>query len=89
MKAVRGYVDAINADPDALADAAVRGSASRYVLSGDEDFKGRVEIKFYDNVGKGVACNLESDGVFVFVFVCVVFECGAWLWVEENAASLV
>ncbi len=57
---MRSYVDDINKDPNALAQGQ-RGPCSRYELP-DEDLKGRLEIKFFDNVGKGVACNLESKG---------------------------
>ncbi len=34
---------------------------SRYELP-EEELKGRLELKFFDNVGKGVACNLDSKG---------------------------
>lgn len=50
---MRGYVDEMNADPDSLHQGQ-RGPCSKYELP-DEDFKGRLELKYFDNVGKGVS----------------------------------
>lgn len=60
IRSIQGYVDEINKNPDRLARVH-RGPFSKYELP-DEGLKGRVDIKFFDNVGKGVACNLESKG---------------------------
>jgi acetylornithine deacetylase len=60
MDKVRSYVEEFNANPNALAKGQ-HGPASKYELP-EENMKGRVELKFFDNVGKGVACNLESKG---------------------------
>lgn len=49
---IRSYVDDINADPDAVRDGR-HGPASAYALP-DEGFAGRLELKFFDHVGKGV-----------------------------------
>eukprot|EP00882_Tetradesmus_deserticola_P002404 GHRQ01002563.1.p1 GENE.GHRQ01002563.1~~GHRQ01002563.1.p1 ORF type:complete len:440 (+),score=207.27 GHRQ01002563.1:231-1550(+) len=72
---VRSYVDDINAHPDSLAKGQ-RGPYSRYELP-DEDLKGRLELKIFDNVGKGVACNLESKGfkALVEAFTDVLGDC--------------
>lgn len=72
---IRSYVDDINAQPNALAKGQ-RGPYSKYELP-DEGLKGRVDIKFFDNVGKGVACNLESKGFssLVEAFTEVVGDC--------------
>lgn len=53
MSKIRGYVDDINANPDALARGQ-RGPYSKYELP-DEGLKGKVELKFFENVGKGVS----------------------------------
>lgn len=60
MAKLRSYVDDINADPNALAKGQ-RGPHSKYILP-EEELTGKVELKFYDNVGKGWACNLDSKG---------------------------
>lgn len=60
IKSVEGYVDDINKNPDMLARGQ-RGPHSKYELP-QESLRGKVEIKFFDNVGRGVACNLESPG---------------------------
>ncbi|KAF8063827.1 acetylornithine deacetylase [Scenedesmus sp. PABB004] len=75
MASVRSYVADINAAPDALATGA-RGPASRYALP-DEGLAGRVELKFFDNVGKGVACDLDSKGfkALVAAFTEVTGDC--------------
>lgn len=72
---VRGYVDELNAAPDALARGQ-RGPCSRYELP-DEALKGRLELKFFDNIGKGVACDLESKGfkALVEAFTEVTGDC--------------
>lgn len=53
MSKVRGYVDDMNANPEALVKQDLRGPCSHYELP-DEHLKGRLELKFFDNVGKGV-----------------------------------
>lgn len=68
MSKVRGYVDDINSNLGQLCQGQ-RGPCSRYELP-DEDLKGRLELKFFENVGKGVACNLESKG---FKALCEAF----------------
>jgi hypothetical protein len=60
MSKIRGYVDDINAAPNTLLHGQ-HGPCTSYELP-DENLKGRLEFKFFDNVGKGVACNLESKG---------------------------
>lgn len=60
MGKLRSYVDDINANPNALAKGQ-HGPHSKYELP-DENLKGRLELKFYDNVGKGWAANIESKG---------------------------
>eukprot|EP00879_Flechtneria_rotunda_P015655 GHRR01016377.1.p1 GENE.GHRR01016377.1~~GHRR01016377.1.p1 ORF type:complete len:309 (+),score=85.20 GHRR01016377.1:574-1500(+) len=57
---VRSYVEDINSNPDSLVTGQ-RGPCSRYELP-EEGLKGRLELTFFENVGKGVACNLESKG---------------------------
>eukprot|EP00197_Chlamydomonas_leiostraca_P004747 CAMPEP_0202867528 /NCGR_PEP_ID=MMETSP1391-20130828/9483_1 /ASSEMBLY_ACC=CAM_ASM_000867 /TAXON_ID=1034604 /ORGANISM="Chlamydomonas leiostraca, Strain SAG 11-49" /LENGTH=429 /DNA_ID=CAMNT_0049547581 /DNA_START=14 /DNA_END=1303 /DNA_ORIENTATION=- len=56
--ALEGYVAAINAD---LGSLPVHGPASKYELP-EEEFKGRLELKFFDASAPGVACNLDSEG---------------------------
>jgi hypothetical protein len=63
IAAVRGYVDDINANPDRLARGQ-RGPHSKYELP-EEGLRGRLELKVFDNIGKGVACNLDSPGARV------------------------
>lgn len=58
MKKLQQYVDDINADLPSLAH---RGPHSKYELP-DEGLRGKVTLKFFDMVGKGVACNLDSPG---------------------------
>eukprot|EP00878_Enallax_costatus_P035294 GHUV01039313.1.p1 GENE.GHUV01039313.1~~GHUV01039313.1.p1 ORF type:complete len:274 (+),score=69.27 GHUV01039313.1:523-1344(+) len=53
MSKIRVYVDDINANPNALARGQ-RGPYSKYELP-DEGLKGRVDLKFFENVGKGVS----------------------------------
>lgn len=53
MSKIREYVTDINANPNALAHGQ-RGPYSKYELP-DEALKGRVDLKFFDNVGKGVS----------------------------------
>lgn len=60
MRKVQSYVDDINLNPDILARGQ-RGPHSKYELP-SEALKGRLELKFFDNIGHGVACNLESPG---------------------------
>eukprot|EP00775_Hariotina_reticulata_P001518 gene1518-1855_t len=57
---VRSYVDDMNANPNGLVTGN-RGPCSLYKLP-EEGLEGRLELKFFDHVGKGVACDLESNG---------------------------
>lgn len=70
LEKIRNYIADINANPSALARGQ-HGPWSKYELP-EEGLKGRLDLKFFDNIGKGVACNLESQGraplVFIFVF---------------------
>lgn len=54
MAKVRGYVDELNAQPDQLLCLGQRGPCSRYELA-EDSLKGRLELKFFDNIGKGVS----------------------------------
>jgi hypothetical protein len=58
MDKLHSYVADLNAN---LGQLPSRGPCSRYELP-DEGFKGRLELKFFDGISKGVACNLESPG---------------------------
>jgi hypothetical protein len=58
MDKLHSYAADLNAN---LGQLPSRGPCSRYELP-DEDFKGRLELKFFDGISKGVACNLDSPG---------------------------
>lgn len=60
MAKVRSYVDDINAHPDQLCKDGHRGPCSKYELP-EEDLKGRLELKYFDNVGKGVSSDVAAE----------------------------
>jgi hypothetical protein len=57
MAKVRGYVDELNAQPDQLLCQGQRGPCSRYELA-EDNLRGKLELKFFDNIGKGVSAEL-------------------------------
>ena len=59
MSKVRIYVDDLNSQPDQHLCKGQRGPCSRYELP-EDDLKGRLELKFFDNVGKGVSNCLHT-----------------------------
>jgi acetylornithine deacetylase len=60
MSKVRGYVEDLNANPDQLVQGQ-RGPCSKYELP-EEQLKGRLELKFFDNIGKGVRAGRMLGG---------------------------
>lgn len=60
MAKVRGYVDDLNAQPGQLCQGQ-RGPCSKYELP-EEELQGRLELKFFENVGKGVSGVMRAQG---------------------------
>lgn len=59
--AIERYVEDINADPDRLVNATIRGPHSKYSIP-SQQLIGNVDLKWVFKGENGIACNLHSPG---------------------------